>query len=204
MPAPSETSIANAALTLLGERRVNSLDDASKTAKLLKDRFDDVRDDLLRAHSWNFATKRASLAVSATTPAFGYDNAYDLPSDYLRLISVSNTALLPYEVEGRQILTDLEAPLEIVYTRRVEDPVQMDPMFRQALAAALAVELAESITGTSTKVRELQILLRERTRMARVPDGQEPWPSEIEASEWLDSREETGLQRNPPSGGIPL
>ncbi len=202
---PSETSIANAALTLLGERRVNSLDESSKTAKILKERFDEVRDEVLRGHPWNFATKRASLAANATSPEWGFDNAFDLPTDCLRVLELENPAKYPYRIEGRQIVTDLGTPLNLEYTSQITDPTMMDVMFRQAFAAALAADVAEAITGTTTKVEELIAIRNAKMKASKTPDGQEHSPRQIEASEWLDSREEVGFRRRIPSGeGTPL
>jgi len=203
---PSETSIANAALTILGERRINSLDDTSKTAKTLKERYAEVRDEVLRSHPWNFATKRASLAADLTTPLWGPKNAFTLPSDSLRLLRINNPSDIPYRIEGRKIVSDLEAPLEIVYTAQEADPLQMDSLFRQALSAALAADVAEAITGSTTMVETANAILTAKMRQARVPDGQEPSPPQIIAGEWLDSREEHGntLDRVPSGTGTPL
>ena len=201
----SETSIANAALTLLGERRIDSLDGTSKTAKLLKERYSEVRDDTLRAHPWNFASKRASVAKDAVAPTWGFDNAYTLPSDLLRLLEVNNPTGEPYRVEGRKIITDLGSPLDIHYPSQVTDVLQMDVLFRQALSAALAADIAEAITGTSSKVQEVLGIYKQKLQSARTPDGQEDNPAVIEASEWLDAREEVGFSRRIPSDtGTPL
>lgn len=203
--AVSETSIANSALVLLGQKRINSLEESSKTAILLKDRFDDVRDEVLRMHPWNFATKRASLAKSAVAPTWGFANSFELPADCLRLLEVENPAGYPYRVEGREIVTDLGAPLQIIYTAQITDPVEMDVLFRQAFAAALAADIAEAVTGTSTKVEEMIAIRDAKMRASKTPDGQENSPREIEASEWLDAREEVGFTRRVPTGeGTPL
>lgn len=200
MPSPSETSIANAALTLLGERRINDLDENSKTANVLKERYDEVRDALLRRHPWNFATARAQLAKEVTAPTWGFDNSYTFPSDLLRLLEVENPNHWPYRVEGRSIVTDLDAPLQIVYTKEITVVGEMDVLFRQALAADLAADVAESITGDDNKVKLLSAIVAQKIREARNTDGQEPSPRAIESSEWLDSREESGPQRGIPSG----
>lgn len=201
----SETSVANGALTLLGERRISSIDENSKTAKLLKERYDEVRDELLRAHPWGFATKRASIAKDTTAPTFGFTNAYTLPTDFLRLIEVNNQADWIYRVEGGKVVTDLDSPLEIVYTAQITNTDIMDVMFRQTLSAALAADLAEAFTGTEGKVDQINEIFKQRLRAARTPDGQEHSPSEMEASEWDDARSQPGYFRTTPSGpGTPL
>lgn len=201
MPAPSETSIANAALVLLGERRINSLEDNTKGARILRDRYDEVRDDVLRAHTWNFATKRAALAVNAVAPAWGFANAFDVPADFLRLIEIENRDSYPHQVEGRQIVTDHEGPLNILYTFKATVVIHFDPMFRQAFAAALAADVCEAFTGSNTKVEQCFALMDKKIKEARVPDGQEQSPQHVEASEYLDSREEQGFTRRIPTGG---
>ena len=201
MATPSETSVANACLTLLGERRINDLEENSKTANVLKERFDEVRDSLLRRHPWNFATKRISIAKDVAAPVWGFDNQYTLPADLLRLLNVENPNHWPYTVEGRKVVTDLESPLEVVYTGRITAVDQMDVLFRQALAAELAADVAESITGDDQKVNTLQQIVAGKIREARNTDGQETSPRNIESSEWLDAREEQGLVRNVPTGG---
>jgi hypothetical protein len=202
----SETTIANAALVLLGERRISSINESHKTAKTLLERFPDVRDDVLRAHPWNFASVRVGLAKDAAAPVFQFDNAYTLPNNCLRLLEVDeNKGVYRYTVEGRKILTDQGAPLNILYTAQITDVSLMDVMFRNAMAAALAADVAEVFTGSTTKQEQMLAIMVDRIRLARVPDGQEPAPREIEASEWLDAREETGFVRGVPTGpGTPL
>lgn len=203
--AASETSIANGALILLGERRINSIDDTTKTAKLMKDRFDEIRDDLLRSHPWNFATKRASLDADSGAPAWGFDYQYTLPSDSLRLIEVDNPNRYDYRVEERKILTNIGTPLLVAYTSQITDPTSMDVMFRQALSASLAADLCEAITGTTSKVESMLGIRELKIRKSRVPDGQEPAPKTAYASEWEDSRETSGAwRRASDEEGTPL
>ena len=201
----SETSIANAALSLLGERFIDSLDDGSPTANVIKNRFDEIRDATLRAHPWNFATKRASLAKDAVAPIWKYQASYTFPEDLLRLLLVDNPGHEPYEVEGRAVVTDLGAPLNIQYTKRVTDVSKMDVLFREAFAAALAADIAEAVMGSTTKVEMLQQIFQKKLQVARTPDAQEPSPPIFADGDWLDSREEAGPGLRVPSGtGTPL
>ena len=201
----SETTISNAALVALGERRITSLEDNSKNAKLLKERFPEVRDDLLRSYTWSFATKRARLAT-VKAPLWGFDNAYQLPNDCLRLIACNNPAEEQYRVEGRQVVTDIGPELEIEYTSAVTDVSQMDVLFREALAAKLALDLAEAVTGSTAKVKELGETFKTKLRAARTPDSQEQSVRVLEASNWLDAREEGISARdiNLSPDGFPL
>jgi hypothetical protein len=142
----SQVEIANRALTKLGAARIISFDDDNKQARAINSMFGIVRDAELRAHLWSFTVKRTSLAALTTTPDWGYDYEYQLPSDYMRLLQVNdiypgpsmedyrNQAVAEYVVEGRKILTNLVAPLKIRYCARIEDTTQWDAAFVEAFA----------------------------------------------------------------------
>jgi len=67
--------------------------------------FDDARDEILAAHKWNFAKKRA-YALETTAPIFGYDQAFTYPTDCIRIWQIAQSVKATYEVEGALILTD--------------------------------------------------------------------------------------------------
>ncbi len=67
--------------------------------------FDDARDEILTAHRWNFAKKRA-YAIQTTDPLFGYDNAFTKPSDCLKVLQIEEEPDLKFEVENALIITD--------------------------------------------------------------------------------------------------
>lgn len=184
----AETDIANAALLCLGAKSIDSLNDHSKVAKLLCDRFVEVRDSVLRIMPWNFATKRALLASAVNTPVYGYVTSFPLPSDCLRLLEVEDKFPMGYRVEGRSILANIPAPLRIVYTSRVEDVAQMDVQFKEVLAAALAVDVGEAIAGSDEKVAVCFQTLIDRLRVASAANGQENPPAERIAEFWERSR----------------
>ena len=89
----SDVGIANAALRKLGQSPITSFSEANKAGRIANERFAESRDALLAEHPWNFALKRVSLAASATAPEWGYNNAFPLPTDYIRM----------YEVEGESL-----------------------------------------------------------------------------------------------------
>lgn len=185
----SEVSIVNRALILLGDKEIVSFDDNNKGARLATRHYADIRDEMLQEHPWNFAMRRDSLAANVTSPAFEFARAFDIPTDCLRVHSVyDNTENLPWKVEGRQILTNLGAPLQIRYIASVEDVMLMTPQFREALSARIALEWVEAITGSrtleETKGREYLM----KVAMARSMDGQEGTTDPLDTSDWLDAR----------------
>jgi hypothetical protein len=186
----SDVGIANAALRKLGQAPITAFSENSKAARLANERFEEIRDELLYRHPWNFAEKRASLAMSTTPPAWGYTNAFPLPTDYIRMRMVNgedeNTA--KWKVEDGAVVTDLPAPLEILYTYQVADANRMSAGFREALASVLASDWAEDLTGDNNVVQRMDQKAVFAVAQARSNDGQEGTPDQIEADEWIAAR----------------
>jgi hypothetical protein len=149
----TKTQIANLALTKLGPGSgyITDFDsDTSVPAQAARRVFDAVRDEVLESHPWRFARKRASLAADTTVPAWGFDQQFTLPSDFLRVLSFQNDGVA-YEVEDGVLLCDETAPLYMKYLARVTDTSKFSPTFVSALAARLAVELCSPITKSTTR-----------------------------------------------------
>lgn len=72
-----------------------------------------VRDSLLLAGSWTWASKSATLTADALAPEFKWANRYALPSDCLRVFRVNDTTSSStepaWEVQGGYLLTDEES-----------------------------------------------------------------------------------------------
>ena len=173
---PHETAIANAALIILGERMIGSLEESSEVARILLDRFDDVFDEALRIVPWNFAKRRTSLPADAVPPKWGYARSYTIPSDCVRLIDVHDETRFPWKLEGRRIVTSIPAPLPIEYIARVDLDDETDTLFKSVLSAMLAAEVAEAITGSTEKMLHAIDRLSDLTEIARTVNGQENSP----------------------------
>jgi len=149
MPA-SDTEIANDALGRLGISPIMELSDDSKQAQFAKRFFDQTREEVLAARPWTFAIKRQNLSQLSTAPISEWQYAYQLPSDFLRLVQINNdeieTIKFKYAIEGRTIVTD-ENPITICYVARVTDPTLYSPLFSEAFALKLASKLVGPLTG---------------------------------------------------------
>lgn len=162
----SDVDIANRALSKLGEPRVLSftaIGDTNAAQRALASMYDMVRDAELCRHPWAFAVCRAQIDKLTSAPAWGYSYEYQLPNDHLRLLDIRDTwestnsinyitdPNSPYRVEKGKILIDIDATIYIRYISRITDPSQFDPLFAEAFASRLAVELAETLTQSNTK-----------------------------------------------------
>jgi len=97
-------ALCNQSLGLLGATAIE-LSGSSTNHTYCTTFFDDSRDEILAAHPWNFARKRA-FAIQTTDPLFGYDNAFTVPSDCLRILKVADDPAAEFRREGDLILTD--------------------------------------------------------------------------------------------------
>jgi hypothetical protein len=106
-----------------------------------------------------------------------------LPNDYTEGAYSSD-----WKVEGRKILTNDEAPLNIRYIARITDSTQYDALFIEALACKMAIEMCEELTQSNTK-RELAYKEYINTmRDARRMNAFENNPAEQQTDGWVTSR----------------
>jgi len=188
----SEVAICNAALAKVSNNRIASLTEGSTAGDLCNEMYGRVRDRLLRRHIWNFNKKRVKLAQLATAPVFGWTYAYQLPSDWVRNIAVyPDSAGIGqthgYQVEGRRILSDHEN-IYLVYGARITDPNDFDDMFREALAYALAVELAVPLAKSATLRDRMNEAFQAYVMEAQTIDGQDDPPEFAAEPGWATVR----------------
>lgn len=150
-------SICNRGLSRIGHTiSIQALDEeGSVEAEQSNLHFEDCRDEALEAFPWNFATKRATLAIVAGAERTDWEYVYALPTDCLAVRFLvregvrnpSAAERVPFHIEandagdGRILVTDLE-DAELVYTMKHVTPGVWPPAFVSALAWRLAAELA--------------------------------------------------------------
>ena len=191
---PSETDIANVALRLVGGTRITSFTQATPNANAVNDIYSEIRDNMLE-FPWNFATQRVELAQLTTTPSFGYDYAYALPSDWLYTISVHDNdggyGTIDYreeQVASQKVIATDHSSVYLTYVKREIDPNLMPASFRMALASALARNLA--ITLANSNVLEDQLASRAEKDLAKAKsiDAMGSFPEPRPRGTWASSR----------------
>tara|TARA_Y100000114_G_scaffold129021_1_gene126276 strand:+ start:397 stop:975 length:579 start_codon:yes stop_codon:yes gene_type:complete len=189
----TEVSICSNALRRLGDDPITSLTDDTERARLCNAFYADARDACLRSHPWNFAITRASLTQLSSTPAYGFDYQYALPTDpyCLRVLSmefedyifkVENLA-----TEGRVLLTN-EDTAKILYIAKITDTALFDSMFVDALTAKLAANLAYPVTNSVTLQTQMVKIYEGKMSEARSIDGQEGFINDLVADTFTDFR----------------
>lgn len=173
--------------------------DNTASSRAVEAVYDGVLNSLLRAYRWSFAIRRAELAKLTDAPVYGYQYQYPLPADCVRIDKITdrtfgdwrpewNHPVPQYQIEGSRILTDMESPVYLRYVARITDPAQYDESFTEAFACALAVEVCESITQSSTKKQAAQQDMELAVRTARQVSAIERPPIQQQETSWYTSR----------------
>lgn len=209
MSITSETELCNVALTRLGHGFISSLTEDSKASDLCDLHYARCRNSVLRAHPWNFAVKRTTLALSTTTPNHEFTYQHALPTDFLKLVRTSWDALgvtnstavygfpgqmgyvdtqVPYRIEGRFLLCN-ETVAKIEYVAEITDVSQFDELFVDVLAQRLASEIAIALTDNASLAEKSWNIYNAKLTEARSVDAQEGTPREIvDVSGWILAR----------------
>lgn len=188
------------AIDKVGSTRITDYEDETADDTLNAERcrlyYPLVRDSLLRSFSWNFAMKRVQLTRVGPTPVSGYDYAYTLPDDCLRMIAEIDEDTdepldadsYPWRVESGELLCNEEEPY-IKYVYRNEDVEQYDPLFVQLLVYELAAELAPAIKQNERLTAELlQYIRLYLLPQARAIDAKESSTKQMQGKTLLKSR----------------
>ncbi|MDU9039984.1 hypothetical protein NHG97_14905 [Pseudomonas corrugata] len=190
MTMATGVSICSNALLMLGAQTINDFNDQVNLdrAKLCANLYPTVRDDMLRQHPWNCCIKRVVLAPDADVPAFGYEHAFELPADFLRVLEVGSAGQqIDYLVEGRSIQADTTV-LELRYVFRNEVENTWDSALIKMVTLAMAAVLAYPITQSTALQQALEQQLEMEKRRARAVDGQEDPPQTLGDERLLASR----------------
>lgn len=185
--ATSSVDIVNSAALKLGVAPIASLDDGVKFSIAASNQYDKCRKQVLRAHPWNFAIRRVELASVVATPAFGFDYVFALPTNCLRVLPDPEYYDTEYKVEGRYIYTN-ESTFKIKYIEDIEDVTLFDSCFEEALACALARDLAIHMKNSTQLAQLMDGAYRMALKEARAVDAQEGTPEVIRAFSWRSAR----------------
>lgn len=193
----SQIEICNRALTKLGAARITNILDNSKGARAMNALWDTARKAELRKHIWQFATARTTLPAVTPAPAWGFNTACQLPSDFLRLVQVNNTFAVPgltdyrdqddsaYVIENNQLLTVFNAPLKIRYIQDVTETGRFDPLFVEVLASKLAYEAAEEMMQSLSKKNQANDDYKAAIREATFTGAVERPPQGFPDDSWM-------------------
>lgn len=188
------TDIANLALDAIGQTNISDVENPSTTTEEIMARhYDQVRRQVLSDWVWNFAKWREKISRSGT-PAFDFADAYALPNDYLRYLSVNGynelTFEQDYDLSGRDLLLNNGgAPtVNLRYIRDVKDPNLMSAQFINVFALTLAVRVSYKFTLKKGLLEQVKQELAADLMKAVSVDGQMRPPKRVQRSKFLGAR----------------
>ncbi|MFW5500078.1 MULTISPECIES: hypothetical protein [unclassified Maridesulfovibrio] len=185
--------ICNSALTLLAASRINSINEESQGARLCLQHWDNVRDEVLRSHDWVCCQDMRTIGALAEKPAWGWDYAYLIPGDVLRISQVadrSGNIIDNWQRVGPNILCNEPSPLCLLYVRRDENTLNYDSLLRAALAECLASKLAYPLTGSTTMAESMLAKYERTLTQARGVNARETGNNHkiVQHSSWLTAK----------------
>lgn len=179
--ALSAIALCSRALLKIGAASITSFDDGTAEAEVAGNLYPPVRDALLSAYPWRFATGQARLARLAAEPVADFAHAHQLPVDFLRALSAGTDARgrgLAYRIAEQRLHADAEQ-VTLTYVFRPDEKA-FPPFFDQALIARLAAEFCIPLTESTSRAETLFKLAEDEARRARTVDSQQASPSRFE------------------------
>ncbi len=186
----TETSVANEALSCLKQPALIHIDaDQTNAKRIVVKHFASVRDALLREYPWNFASTRALLQAQVEKPVFGFAYMYAFPHDCMAVRDLPDARSKDeWKVEKRAIVTDLQPPLKIIYTRFAYEVAIWDSIFRFAFARQLAVACGPELSADIELIQKAQEEADSKLKLAFPSDAAEGTPEELPDGDWITSR----------------
>lgn len=192
----SPVTVANLALIRLSVAKITSFSDKKKAADVMSTIYANARDTVLRKYPFKFAKKRAILAPVSVSPKWGFEYAYELPTDSVRLLFVDGHYVgadmngLPniYRIEGRQILTNTPTSIRIIYISNAIPEAFFDPDFTRVFSLQLAIDGHPSLAGRGTSRSKIESEFVVALSEAKLNGSLEELDEDAYSPEWEDSR----------------
>lgn len=176
-------SLYNGALGHCGSRPLASLAEAREARRSLDWAWSrGIVDRCLQAGQWDWAARSVLIDISpSVSPQFGYQYAFDKPTDHVRTLAISSdeyfqSALLEYQQEGDYWYADIEP----IYVRYVSngadygaDYSKWPPNFAAYVELLLASEICEKLTAGRTLKNDLLVRARDMLGDAKNTDAAE-------------------------------
>lgn len=187
--ASTAVQLCTRALIALGARPIASFEEGSVEAQVAGQLYPGLRDALLSAHPWNFATAQGRLARLAAQPVADFAYAFQLPPAFLRALSAGQGTRgrgVEYRIAERRLHADSDAVV-LTYLYRPRE-VDFPPFFDQALVARLAAEFCLPLTESASRAEVLTRLAERELQRARQIDAQQDAPPRLEDFPLVEAR----------------
>lgn len=185
------------ALRAVGERTIASLNENREPRRLLDEVWNAgaVR-YFLEQGLWNHAIRTSQIdSSSSVSTAFGYSFAFDLPSDFVRLVQISageyfDLPLVRYEIETAFIYADVD-PIYVRYVSNHGDFGSDLSLWPESFTLWAGYWLATQIAPALKNDIDMEVLEKRTKKLlidARSKDAQQEPPRWPPLSSWANAR----------------
>lgn len=188
--ALNDVALCSRALIRIGAAPITSFSDGTAESEIADAMFGPVRDALLSAYGWSFASGQVALSLLETPPIADYNHAYQLPNDFLRALSAGTGTRgrgLNFRIARGALHTNADAGVILTYIFRPEEE-EFPPYFDQALIARLAAEFTIPITENTSRAETMFRLSESEFQRARQIDAQQDTPGRLEDFSLINAR----------------
>lgn len=194
----SKLGLYNAANLIIGERKLSSLTENRPSRR----RLDSVWDDdgvksCLQAGFWNFAMQSIELTHSPSIdPAFGFQYAFDKPTDWVRTAIVSadenfSNELLNYEDQVAYWYADCDP----IYVRYVSDDAALGgdlslwpANFTRYVEHYFAMRISKATSNSTNDQLELEAKVKRLLNEAKATDAMDESTKTLKPGSWSSAR----------------
>lgn len=169
------------ALIKLGAAPITAFTEPTAEAEVARNLYAPIRDALLSAHPWSFATAQASLPRLVGEPVADFAFAYQLPPDFLRALSAGagpTSRGLVYRIVTNRLHTDAEEAVLNYIFRPAEG--SFPPFFDYVVIARLAAEFCLPLTESGARAELLGQMAEVEFRRAKLVDSQQNAPAALD------------------------
>ena len=173
--------ICSRALMKIGANPISSFDEGTAESMIANMLYESTRDALLSAYPWSFATAQKNLTPLTFRPAADFEYAYQLPSDFLCVLSAGQSGRgrgLDYRIVERRLHTNSDE-VTLTYVFRANE-MAFPPFFDQALIARMSSEFCLPLTESSSRTDSLRRIAEKDFITARHIDARQDVPQKIE------------------------
>jgi len=183
--------ICNQALGLVGDSRIESLEESSVEARICRQFFEPILDEVLREFRWNFALKVEPLSYTGTALDMK-QHRYKKPKECVFVAAVYGSAgpqKVPatFRIVGDDIWCNIEQAVA-EYVSNSFELGRMDSLFRSAFVHRLAAEICTDLTESPGKKNQILQIYFEALAKAKVASAQESREEADEHNPYIDAR----------------
>ena len=199
MPTTPATDIevAQKAMVLIGLEPLTSFTDSTDEALVANTIYEDVVEDCLAQHNWNFNNKQKLMSRLTDVPVDRFEAAYALPTNpaviQVLTVTIDSTPQI-YDIYERSVFINASETDEVVlnYIFRVETQY-WPPAFTMWVIFRLSSILALSVTRKGDVASSYTQLAENQFRKAKARDSQQVTTQGLRLSRFHRARLGNGI-----------